>query len=101
MINEYILKGDDDVCMCKVNGASNTVEHYYNNGQSSSLADATNPSAGFSNIKVTLDNGVLNCSFTRVKTMSSITHLFDLNNPYYVLFATGPITNSIYSFFNY
>ena len=100
MCFKCILKGDDDVCMCKVNGASNMVEHYYNynQGKSSSLVDADNPSAGFSNIKVSLNNGVLNCSFTRVKKAQTINNFFDLNNPFYVLFATGPISNSIYFF---
>ena len=82
--------------MCKVNGASNTVEHYYNQGKSSSLVDSNNPSTGFTNAIVSLNNGLLNCSFTRPKKMPTLTNFFDLNNPYYVLFATGPIKNSIY-----
>lgn len=82
--------------MCKVNAASNSVEHYYNQGYSSTVADSNNPSTGFSNIKVSINNGVLNCSFTRAKRMATISNLFDLNSPYYVLFATGQISNSIY-----
>ena len=87
--------------MCKIAGASNAVEHYYNSnqGKSSALADQKNPSNGFSNIKVSLNNGVLNCSFTRMKKLSSVANFFDLNNPYYVLFATGSINNSNFLIF--
>ena len=82
--------------MCKVNGASNSVEHYYNQGYLSEVVDSNNPSTGFSNIKVSINNGVLSCSFTRSKRMTTISNLFDLNSPYYVLFATGQISNSIH-----
>lgn len=87
--------------MCIVNESSNKIEHYYDQEKSSSLADPNNPAAGFSNIKVSLNNGVLNCSFTRAKEMPTATNFFDLDNPYYVLFATGPIKNSIYLYNNY
>lgn len=80
-----------------MSGNTGTIEHYLNNIYvSPTLLDSTNPSVGFSNIEVSLSNGVLKCSFTRVRKMPSVNNFFDLNGQYYILFATGPVLNGKY-----
>jgi hypothetical protein len=78
--------------LCKISGNTRTIEHYFNNPTLlPTLLDKNNPSLGFSNIKVSLSNGVLNCSFTRVRKMPSVNNFFDLNGQFYILFAVGPV----------
>ena len=55
-----------------------------------SLLDPNNPSIGISNAAVSLVNGVLTCSFTRLKSNLGCPNYFDVNNPYFILNAAGP-----------
>jgi hypothetical protein len=81
--------GEDNACVCKSSPVS-SVQHYYTNGNSGiSLVDAANPSIGLTNIKVVYNNGMLNCSFTRMNTMSDNSKYYDTKKSYYILTATG------------
>ena len=61
--------GDDDVAICRVTSGSGTVEHYRNpSGFTAPVyLDGNNSAVGFSNIQVTFADGVLTCSFRRMK----------------------------------
>lgn len=85
--------------MCRINNGAQTVEHYYNAGQSTpSLLISGNPQIGISNVKVTVSNNVLTCSFTRAKSQSGVPNYFDINNYYYLLTATGLVSGGVLQF---
>jgi len=88
--------GDDDVAICKVTSGSGTVEHYRNpSGFTAPVyLDGNNSAVGFSNIQVTYANGVLTCSFRRMKAMANIPNYFDMSTPYNFLSAIGPLIGS-------
>ncbi|CAF1082591.1 unnamed protein product, partial [Brachionus calyciflorus] len=89
--------GDDDVVSCRINSQNVAiVERLYNMGQSTpSLLYSKNPQIGLSNILVSYSNGILNCSFSRIKSNSSVANYFDLqNDKFYVLFARGTASDS-------
>ena len=85
--------GDDDVAICRVTSGSGTVEHYRNPGGTAApvYLDSNNRAVGFSNIQVTYANGVLTCSFTRMKAMTTVPSYFEISSStsYYLLFAVG------------
>jgi len=84
--------GQDDVHLCKAATNLKTVEHYYNNNQEPpNILVPSNPTIGLSNIQVNLNDNVLTCNFTRLKSLSHIQNYFDMKNPYYLLFSTGPL----------
>ncbi len=90
-------KGDDDVAMCKLDSkGQGTVEHYYNpiNPKSSVYLRSSNKTIGFSNIKVSVVNGQVICSFRRKKSHPYVENYFDVEtNPnYYILTASGSIS---------
>jgi hypothetical protein len=87
--------GNDDVAVCQLN-SDGTVHlyHYFNNGKSSGLLSSTDPVVGFSNIITSVANGNPTCSFTRAKTMSSVSNYFDANNKYYIITASGSVSSS-------
>ena len=81
---------DDDVNMCLYNSANGTVKHYYNKDKNApGLLLGSNPTIGYSNIVVSYNNGLLTCSFDRVKSISNVQNYFDLSNNYYLLLANG------------
>ncbi len=87
--------GNDDVAVCQLN-SDGTVHlyHYFNNGKSSGLLSSTDPVVGFSSIITSVTNGNPTCSFTRAKTMSSVSNYFDANNKYYIITASGSVSSS-------
>ena len=88
--------GDDDVAICRVTSGSGTVEHYRNpSGFTAPVyLDSNNRAVGFSNIQVTFADGVLTCSFRRMKAMANIPNYFDLSTSYNLLSAYGALTGS-------
>jgi hypothetical protein len=56
--------------------------------------DSNNRVVGFSNIQVTYANGVLTCSFRRMKTMTNVPNYLEISGSktYYGLFAVGIIS---------
>jgi hypothetical protein len=61
------------------------VKRYFNEGKSPKIQIYS----GLSNVLIKNENGILNCKFNRTKTINSISNFYNLNNPYYVLLATG------------
>ena len=92
--------GDDNVCLCKISSSKMSIENYYNSKayKEPILLDVNHPSIGFSNIKLSLQDDVFTCSFTRENFISNISNYFSMNNNYYLLFASGKITNGKLSF---
>ena len=92
---DFDKMGDDDVAMCKMNSAgTGAVEHYRNTGKSTpTYLSSSNPTVGFSNIVVTVVNGQLVCSFSRLKSMSNVANYFDIKTSpsFYILTATGTL----------
>lgn len=87
--------GNDDVCVCRITDSVNAVEHFYNPGKSAPILLVSNqPSIGFSNITVKYENGILRCTFTRLKSMPNVVNYFDLSNQYYVLTALGRVVSN-------
>ena len=87
--------GDDNVCLCKISSSKMSIENYYNSKayKEPILLDVNHPSIGFSNIKLSLQDDIFTCSFTRENFISNISNYFSMNNNYYLLFASGKITN--------
>lgn len=87
------MKGQDGVVSCKSN--DNAIDQRYNARQNTpTLLVQANPNIGLSNPNVTMSNGVLSCTFTRLISNPSIQKYFDLNTNYYILAAYGRISNS-------
>ena len=88
------FKGDDDVIACKVSGNSGSVERYYNIGRNGpSYINASNPSLGLSNGNIIYNSTGLICSFRRDKATNGQSEVFDLNNNYYILIASGSLSS--------
>jgi hypothetical protein len=89
LILENTKKGDDDVFMCTMNSSRGIVQRYFNNGKQTQIQ--LDPYNGLSNIKVTSNDGVLNCQFIISKEGSFSTY-YSLYNHYYVLLAKGHLS---------
>jgi hypothetical protein len=75
--------------MCQKNGENRVVQHYYNQGKSTPLL-LSDPTVGFSNPQVSINNGLMTCSFTRQMSMPGTDKYFDISTtPYYLLVASG------------
>ncbi len=75
--------------MCQINGATRVVQHYYNSGQSTPEL-MSNSTVGFSNSQVSINNGLMTCTFTRQMSMPDTKNYFDIStSPYYLLVASG------------
>ena len=77
--------------MCKINGTNPNIQHYYNpkDQRTTLVMDPSNPTLGFSNSKISLNNGILNCFISRKKSVAA-TNYFDISTiSYYILFASG------------
>ncbi len=86
-----MIKGNDGVVYCTYTdqGTFSAVSAY-NAGQSTPITlNTSDPSVGLSDITVTMVNGYLMCSFSRLKYDSSVTNYFPTDQPYYLLFASG------------
>ena len=93
-VNSDLLKGNDDVVVCKYSNSNTTIERYFNIDKLP-FARKLNK-IGVSNEKIAFVNGSLICSFRRVKYISQVKNYFDLNNEYYLLVAKGELSNSNY-----
>jgi len=83
--------------MCQVNGATQIVQRYYNPNNDSypNPILQLNPTMGFSNSQISVNNGVVTCSFTRQMSMPNATNYFDISNTqYFMLVASGPSDSS-------
>jgi hypothetical protein len=56
------------------------------------LIDNSNSMIGLYNASVVEEDGLVNCSFERVVSLS-VQNYFNLSNPYYLLIASGPIND--------
>lgn len=79
--------GDDDANVCLYSASFGTVQHYVNIGNHPTLLDNTNPYVGYSDITVSYKNGMLKCSFTRIKYLDKPNYADLGQNSYYLLFA--------------
>ncbi|KAL3878437.1 hypothetical protein ACJMK2_030787 [Sinanodonta woodiana] len=92
--------GDDSVADCSLESGTVKVYSSYNPGKSNSLLD--NPTYGVTGTGGKFENGILTCSFDRIKTAnlvssgkrkkraaSSSATFFDLNQDWYLMFALG------------
>lgn len=66
-----------------------TVENYYNEGKRPRPLDPNQLSVGMTDIHVSLADGELKCSFTRLKSDPSVVNFFDINYDYIILTALG------------
>ena len=90
-----ILKGDDNVILCRLLNDKGFVEQAYNKKKTvPSYLIPYRKSIGISNVKISFINGILTCSFDRVKKIPSVGGYYDLNNQYYLLLAKGKTINS-------
>ena len=70
----------------------NIIEHGYTTGYAApTLFSAPAPAIGLINTAVSVSEGVLTCSFDRLKNMSSVlgSNFYDLTQPWYILDAQG------------
>jgi hypothetical protein len=82
--------------MCKNSNGMLTIEHYQNLGKSTPVKlDGSNPAIGYSNIKTSLIDNIMTCSFTRAKKsgklFSQFSNYFDLSKPFHIITASGPM----------
>ena len=88
----FEIKGDDDVAVCKIFNNVGFLEHYYNDGKTSYFINPDKPSNGFSNIKVTIENNVIKCSFEILKFLPNVENYFRPHEySYYLLTASGEL----------
>jgi hypothetical protein len=73
-----------DVVCCKISNNVGQVERLYNEGKSQPL-QLSPPTVGISEARVTVENGVLKCSFKREKFVSGAEKYFDLSARSYIL----------------
>jgi hypothetical protein len=94
--------GDDNVCLCKYMTLSNvSVESYYTMGRNGvQYVDSSNPTIGINKASVNYTNGLLNCTFSREKTIANNSFIFDLNQKYYILTVVGSLSGSSNFFFS-
>ena len=79
------------VCQVNSNGIAK-LYHYYNKEKDTpSYLSDKDPIIGFSNVYVSFKDGVLKCSFTRMKKLASVSNYFDLSNLYFILTASGKL----------
>jgi hypothetical protein len=87
--------GDNCAVLCLFTNNTGDVQHMYSNGKSTPVVLTKNdPNIGINNIKVSVENGEMTCSFTRIKMNSNVTNYFDLNIEYFLLTAYGPYSPS-------
>jgi hypothetical protein len=78
--------------MCQINGETRVVQHYYNpeNDENRAPVLFSNPTVGFSNSQVSINNGLMTCTFTRQMSMPGTDKYFEISTtPYYLLVASG------------
>ena len=71
-----------------------TVEHYRNTGYTTpSYLSSTDTKIGFTSISVSVVNGQLVCSFSRLKSLPSVQNYFDFKSvtSYFILTASGTL----------
>jgi hypothetical protein len=90
--NIFQSMDEASVIVCK-SGEKSGVEHYYNDGYSSSLMDTNNPTIGISGASVQVNNQTISCSFTRDNDNSNENYC-DINDSAYLLVAYGTLTDS-------
>ncbi len=81
------MMGHDDVNVCLYSASFGTVQHYFNNGNQPNLLNSSDPYVGYSDISVSYADGVLTCSFTRIKNLNIPNYAALDKNSYYLLFA--------------
>uniref|UniRef100_A0A4W6EYS6 Uncharacterized protein n=1 Tax=Lates calcarifer TaxID=8187 RepID=A0A4W6EYS6_LATCA len=82
--------GNDDIYICGT-GSNGQVwlQHAFSTGRTT---PQTVPLGNVSDVKASVHNGVISCSFTSMNTIST-QRTTGLNNTYYLMFAHGPTTN--------
>ena len=78
--------------MCQIINQIRIVQHYYNpnNNTNPNPILQANPTSGYSNSNISVQNGIMNCSFTRQMSMPGTDNFFDISNtPYNLLVASG------------
>ncbi len=89
-----LFKGDDNVIICKLLEDKGFVQHAFNKMKSApSYLVPYKKSIGISNVKISFINGILTCSFDRIKKNPGVAGYYDLNNQYYLLLAKGKTVN--------
>ncbi|XP_041823449.1 putative ferric-chelate reductase 1 isoform X2 [Melanotaenia boesemani] len=82
--------GNDDIYICGMsNNGSVMVQHAYSTGETAPLPLAL---GNVSDIKTSIQNNVISCSFTSMNSISTQRSSY-LNKTYYLLFAYGPSSN--------
>ena len=77
--------------MCQMNGNFQTVQRYYNpSSRGSRPVLQVNPTMGLINPIISINNGIVTCSFSRQMTTLNADNYFDISNtPYNLLVASG------------
>ena len=77
---------------CVYSASFGTVQHFYNVGNVSCLLNGSEPYLGYSDISVNYADGVLKCSFTRLKSYKAYDYADLGKNQYYLLFSYGDLS---------
>jgi hypothetical protein len=86
------MMGDDCVTICKNTAAGQTVEQYYNLVHARPiLLLVGNPTVGIEKANIDIEDGFLTCSFKRQKQNNQTKNYCDLNDPFFILAAYGPM----------
>ena len=72
--------------MCLNSASISQVQTYYNSNFNADVLNSANPTLGISNARIVVNQGVLNCSFTRDNSNSDLKY-FNTNaaNPYVIV----------------
>ena len=87
----FCYQGNDNVVLCKnLAGIDESIGHYSNSDKSVPVPFA-DPNIGIRNQKIGIRQDFLVCSFNRDINLLNDTNYFDLQTPFYLLAAYGPI----------
>ncbi len=91
----FLLKIDSSVSICRFSFSTATyvAETWFDSDYADVLIKA-NRTIGLLNQNVRLDGSLIRCTFTRAKALPQVKGFYDLNQPYYLRIAYGPL-NSI------
>lgn len=87
------------MCRFSVKAKNQSIETYYNDKKGSpDVIDFLNRTIGIYDAVIRISQTYLICTFSRIKRLPNVQKFFDLNNPFYILVASGEL-NSLGFFF--
>ncbi|KAJ8314812.1 hypothetical protein KUTeg_006962 [Tegillarca granosa] len=88
------LMGDDSVIACKIMDGVVSVTQLYNTMPYKQNIPIQNGNVGLTFVSGSFGDNVLNCRFQRLKVITGEPYLFNLTEPWHILFGLGQLSSS-------